>query len=172
MRWMRVLTVLSAVAMGIALAACGDSVPSAEEKREATERKEKALEKKEEELARAEAKECEAQLGGFLESLEELEARLEVGLNYDEYFDEIGNVQVAYNRLPINQLSGECLSKVGLPSEKAFNAYREAAVVWEECFEDLSCETSSVDPEIQREWAKAEQAGSQAQRGLVSIRTP
>jgi hypothetical protein len=168
---MRVLTAIAAMALATALVACGDSGPTAEEKREAAERKERALEKKEEERVLAEAAKCEGQLGPFLESLEELEARLEVGLNYDEYFDEIGTVQVAYNRIPINQLSEKCLTKVGLPSEEAFNAYREAAVIWEECFEDLSCETSSVDPKIQQEWASAGRSATRARQGLVAMRS-
>jgi hypothetical protein len=95
-----------------------------------------------------------------------------VGLNYEEYFDEVGNVQVAYNRIPINQLDQECLGQVGVPSEKAFQSYADAADIWEECFEELSCENNTIDPELQEKWATAERLEVRAQQGLAAIRTP
>jgi hypothetical protein len=167
---MRVVSLLGLAVLAISLFGCGDSGPSAAEKREAAERKEKAVERKEEAAAEAKASECRSQLGDFLESLEELDARLQVGLNYDDYFNEVGNVQVAYNRIPINQLSQECLSQVGLPSESAFRSYSEAAEDWEECFENLTCE--GEDPELQAKWATAERQEARAQRGLVAMRIP
>lgn len=171
MRWMHVLTASAVVLLAAVVIGCGDSGPTAEEKREAAEQKEKAEEKKEEAVAKAEADKCQGQVGDFLLSLEELEARLEVGLNYDEYFEEVGNVQVAYNRIPINQMDEGCLTLVGVPSENAFNAYREAANIWEDCFEELSCETSNIDPEIQQEWAKASRLRVRAQQGLSAMRS-
>jgi hypothetical protein len=136
------------------IAGCGEGGPSDQELREAAERREKAEERKAEELASARAEECTEQLGGFLESLEELGSRLEVGLNYDEYFDELGNIQVAYNRLPIDDLHPRCLGRVGVPGEASFQAYLDAGEIWEECFEALTCE-EGVDPGVQDEWTSA-----------------
>jgi predicted small lipoprotein YifL len=48
MKWMRVIALLAMALTAMSLAACGDSGPSPEEKREAAERKEKAIERKEE----------------------------------------------------------------------------------------------------------------------------
>ena len=133
------------------LAGCGSSGPTAEEKREARERRERAEEKKAQAIAFERRHQCETQLGGFLEALEELDARLEVGLTYAEYSQELGTIQVAYNRLPINQLDARCLARVGIPSEKAFQEFTAAGEAWNECIEALSCE-DGISPEVQDQW--------------------
>jgi hypothetical protein len=137
----------------ISLAGCGSNGPTAEEKQEARRRQERVEEKKAEAIAFERRQQCETQLGGFLEALEELDARLEVGLTYAEYSQELGSIQVAYNRLPINELDPRCLGRVGLPSENAFQEFTAAGEAWDECIEALSCE-DGISPEVQNQWLK------------------
>ncbi len=135
------------------LTACGDSGPTAEEKREAAERREKAEVRQAEESAQSREAECGEQLEPFISALEGLDARLEVGLNFEEYFDELGNIQVAYNQLPIDDLHPRCLGRVGVPSEKAYQAFTAAGEDWDACIEALSC-GDEISPEVQRQWVR------------------
>lgn len=173
------IVILSAAVL--TLAACGSSGPSDQEKHEAAVAKKKheeklAAEKREKReeaealVALQEGELCEEQLGQFLESLEDLNGRLQVGVNYNQYFEYVGDASAAYNQIPFKQLEYKCLNKVGLPSENALNAYVEGAGVWEECFEALSCE--GEDPELQRKWTKAERQLNHAESGMETISLP
>lgn len=157
--------------MGL-LVACGDSGPTAEEKREARERREAAQERREREKAKETADTCRRQLGKLLNALTTLNGRLGVGLNYATYFEEVGEANVAYQKIPFKQLSLECMGKVGVPSEKALNRYVDAADIWDECFEDLYCDNDAVDEKLNREWLKAGRLVAQARRGLHELAEP
>jgi hypothetical protein len=154
-----------AVLVAIGAGACGSSGPSPAEKKAAAARRAKRE-------AIAAAQRCQDQLGGFLDSLEELDSRLDIGLNYDEYFTKVGDIQVAYNDIPIHQLTPDCGSQVGVPAEKAFNRYRSAASTWDRCFGKLSCSNSDINPELQRAWSRASSQLDEAQRGLKELRSP
>ncbi len=144
----------------------GDDDDSAGPDAEATEQ---ALETAEDQ---ADAARCERQLEGFLSSLEELDSRLNVGLNFNEYSTQVGDIQVEYDRVPFNALDVDCVGEVGVSAEKAFNAYATAQSVWSDCFDSLSCSNSEIDPELQRQWAKAAGLVAAARRGLASMRRP
>ena len=116
------------VALQVVLVGCGG--PSAEER--AAERARFTAARTSAEAARADAEEqlaeaadaevCRAELGPFLESLEELNSRLSVGLTFQNYSEEVGNVRVAYDQVEFSNLSLACTSRAGLAAEKALNA--------------------------------------------------
>jgi len=109
---------------------------------------------------------CRAQLRGFLGSLVALRDDLVVGLDYRSYLDEVREARFAYEGIRMNGLRLECLIAAGTTAERAFNLYIDAANAWGDCLTTASCETSSVEPELQRKWARASDLISRAQRGL------
>jgi hypothetical protein len=109
---------------------------------------------------------CRAQLRGFLGSLVSLRDDLVVGLDYRSYLGEVREVRFAYEGIRTGRLGLECLIAAGTTAERAFNLYIDAANAWGGCLTRASCETSSVEPELQRRWARASDLVSRAQRGL------
>jgi hypothetical protein len=109
---------------------------------------------------------CEGQLGELVDSLDTLRRRLAVGLTYDEYLGAVRGLRGVYRDVPVGRLAIGCLVAAGAPSERAFNAYIEAANVWGGCLATAGCETASVEPELQRGWELASDRLSEAQRGL------
>jgi hypothetical protein len=122
--------------------------------------------------AEQQADKCKSQVGGFLQSLQELDSRLAVGLPYAEYSSQVGDVRVAYDRLPFRQLDPECLSQVGLPAEDAMNSYVKADSTWNDCIVRFGCDTDSIDPELQARWTTASSKINEAQSGLRDIAQP
>lgn len=101
---------------------------------------------------------CARQTAPLFEALAQIDSRLSVGMDYGEYGDRLGDVQVAYDRLPIRQMDRACVAKVGIPLERAFNSYNKAAGVWDRCIDDYYCDFDS-GPEIataRRHWSDAE----------------
>jgi hypothetical protein len=101
--------------------------------------------------------ECEAAVGDLLDSLRELDSRLDVGMNYEEYNNRLGDVSVAYDRSVDNlqSLQSEQCLDVGTEAEDAFNAYIKASNIWDKCFDDIDCSTESIEAKLQNQWAKA-----------------
>jgi hypothetical protein len=122
--------------------------------------------------AEAAADACRRQVGGLQRALEELDSRLTVGLAYDEYSTQVGDAQVAYDRIPIGKLEQDCLFDVGLHLENAMNAYVKADNTWNDCIIDFGCDVDSIDPELQERWAEATREIDKAKSGLVAIGGP
>lgn len=162
----KLLAVSIGVVTSIALAGCGASP----EERAAAERAEKAARKAEKraELLAVEAVNCQRQLGGFIDALKTLGSKLDVGLNFVNYSEEVAALNVEYDDVPIGQMSGRCINQAGIPSENSLNSYLDAYNTWNECFAALTCD--SVEPELQASWANAESLLEKARSGLRSLR--
>lgn len=102
------------------------------------------------------ARVCADNFEDLQSKLEELDSRLSVGLSYDEYTTQLGDVRVEYDQTDFAG-SGDlrCLRQVGVKLEKAMNTYAAAANAWRACIDDYACENDSVQPELQRKWGKA-----------------
>ncbi len=98
---------------------------------------------------------CEAQLGDLLTALQEIDSRLDIGLNIQEYGDRVGDAKVAYDRLQPGQLERGCLERVGVPLEEALQAYIDAYRSWDRCIDRFECELDEIEPELQQRWARA-----------------
>jgi hypothetical protein len=109
----------------------------------------------------------------LLDKLHELDSRLDVGLNYDEYTDKVGDVNVAYDRVT-PKIGGQpqCVTSVGIPAEAAFNQYVKASNIWGECFDDINCDNDSIEPDLHNHWNKASNSIDSADRGLKELRDP
>jgi hypothetical protein len=114
------------------------------------------------------ARRCGRQLGGFLDSLESLNNTLAVGSSYRDYIDAVNAVRATYADVQADRLPLPCLALVAAPAEAALNIYIDAANTWGNCLATVSCSPGSVEPELQREWAKASDRLARAQRGLTA----
>lgn len=160
MRLSAVATVCMMLGLALVLPACGEErAVSAEEG--ATTAAEGGGAK-----AAAAAPPCRSQLRGFLGSLDALREKLATGLDYQSYLREVRGVRVIYAAIEAGRMAVGCLLASGAPAERAFNQYIDAANAWGECLTTATCETGSLEPELQRRWARASDLVSEAQRGL------
>ncbi|KRF34797.1 hypothetical protein [Nocardioides sp. Soil805] len=176
-----VLVVLGAVTVVLVLNHRADV--AAAERREAAERKQEAEEKAADEARQAEEEaaaakladaeshygSCLDQLDPLLNSLQTVDARLDVGLNQSDLSDMVGEASVAYNRIDIDELgTGTCLT-VGARLENAFNAYAGTVSDWNDCIYDYGCDNDALTPSLQAKWAEASRAIDKAERLLDSL---
>jgi hypothetical protein len=114
---------------------------------------------------------CQEQMGELLDSLTELDSRLDIGLNYDEYTDSVGDIRAQYDQVPFDEANDPtCLTSVGLPAEQALNHYAKATRVWDSCFDDINCSNDSIEPKLRRYWDKASTSIDAAKDGLDSMK--
>jgi len=181
------LIILSALAMLGGVAACGssgdDGSTAAATQAQQDEREEQAAQEREEaERKRAEAEaeakvmaeSCEDTLGDFQEAISELNSRLDIGLNYDEYTDAVADAKVEYDQIDFDDLSDntKCLGSVGVPLEKAMNKYIQAANIWSKCFDDLECSNDQINGKLQVRWAEATLKIEKAKDALKDLAKP
>jgi hypothetical protein len=112
---------------------------------------------------------CRAQLHDLLGSMDALRRKLAAGLRYDAYLHEVRAARGTYDGVPVDRLALGCLATAGAPAERALNRYTEAANTWGDCLASASCDTESVEPKLQHEWAIASERLSSAQRGLRGL---
>ena len=111
---------------------------------------------------------CRSEIGPLVKSLQEVDARLDVGLSFAEYGTAVGDLSVAYDRISPRQIDAPCL-KAAVPAEDAFNSYTRAYNVWNDCIGDINCSLDSVDPQLQTEWLKGSSQTARARRSLQSM---
>lgn len=167
---MRILATVAAGTLLFAVAACGTDEEAERERAEAEKQVAELTEELEDLRQRLdEGKTCEKQLSGFNRALGDLDAELNVGLNFHDYSESVRDAAVAYERIDVDDLADDCALEVGLPLEKALRKYVDAEEVWEECFERLSCDLDSIDPKLQRLWAAAGDLIDQADDGISQL---
>jgi hypothetical protein len=115
---------------------------------------------------------CQELVGPLLDTLGQLDSRLDVGLTYAEYGDAVADANVEYDRLDIDALGEEyeCITTVGAPLEDALNAYFDAYTVWDDCINDVDCTNDSITAELQDHWAKATGFIRDAREALSDLR--
>lgn len=116
---------------------------------------------------------CSSRTSELLTVLQELDSRLNVGLAYRDYGEKVGDVQVAYDSSveAILAETDDCLAKVGVPLENAFNRYREVQDIWTDCIDDAYCNFSegAVNEKVQKKWAAATKSLAKADRNLEAL---
>lgn len=98
---------------------------------------------------------CLSQLTPFVSALEDLNSRLSVGLNFNDYSTRVGDARVAYDKVNFSALDPLCITTVGQPAENAFNDYVKAYNTWNDCFTKTGCTNASIKPRLQADWADA-----------------
>lgn len=103
------------------------------------------------------AKLCEDMVSDLSASLGELNSRLAVGLKQDDYNSAVGDVRVAYDAIDWDTAPNiYCLTRVGVPLEKAANKYASANSIWSDCISDFDCDyDEDASPKIQKRWLQA-----------------
>jgi hypothetical protein len=151
------LGLASLCAAALALSACGGggSESTTTEKTAATPPRQRAR-------ANPADDRCQAQVGGFLKSMARLRGNLAVGLSYEQYAAGMHGVRAAYDEVPVERLTIDCLSTAGTPAEKALNKYTDAANAWGECLAEAGCDTASIEHDLQRKWRVASHYLSEA----------
>jgi hypothetical protein len=148
------------LSLALVLTACGDESTSGSG--QAT-----AAQSGAEPVARSSAgARCRAQLHPLLGSMAALREALAVGLSYEDYLDELGEAQAAYDRIRADRLPVGCLLVTAGPGERALNRYIEAANAWGDCLATAACEIEAIEPRLQRRWALASDFLTSAQSGL------
>lgn len=109
---------------------------------------------------------CRKMLGSFVDSMADLRRKLAVGISYEDYLGEVQELRAVYAAIPDDRLGLGCLLATGTPGERALNRYMAAANEWGECLTTTDCETATVEPRLQREWARASVLLSTAQAGI------
>ncbi len=163
------------LALALVLPACGDertATAGGESAPSGTDAVEKGVEPAAGSRAKpaAAARRCGRVLGDFLDSIESLDNSLAVGLEYEGYLRAVNHVRATYADLPAERLPLVCLARVGGPAEKALNIYIDAVNTWGECLATTSCDSESVEPQLQRRWARASDLLASAQSGLRQLR--
>lgn len=117
----------------------------------------------------AAADSCGDEVDSFIRSLRELDSRLDIGLNYQQYSNRLGDISVRYDDavdvVTAGEVSARCVY-VGIRGEKAFNLYIKAQRIWSRCINDLDCSNAEIEPRLQKIWAKASKRVAQAWRNI------
>lgn len=124
-----------------------------------------AAERREEATAQREARHAEQQAAyercrdvtiDLLEGLDELNARLDVGLNFDDYSQLVSDNQVAYSGVAddVEADDERCLAQVAVRLEEAHQEYVDAYRRWDRCIQNTFCDTDDIG--LQGYWSDAQ----------------
>jgi hypothetical protein len=167
---------LSGSAVAAVLAAsvggCGSQAPAAPQKSAATAAETAAAKAPAAATRPAGSGRCQAQLGGFLDAMDTLRSKLEVGLTFEQYVDEVRAIKRIYDGIPTGRLAIDCLIRAGTPGERSFDVYIAASHYWAGCAAEVSCQSSSIETRLQQEWKLASSLLSKAQDGLKRVGSP
>lgn len=166
---MKKIAALVFVASALVVVGC-ESGPSEEEVQAADSARSKATKlAKEADSAEQLATTCRQQLGGLIRSLGNTNSRLSVGLTFADYSDQVGEISVAYGRIPFGRLDLSCTMGPGVKAEKAFNTYADTYNDWNDCISDLYCDLDSINPDLQKGWSKATRQLNQARAAMADL---
>lgn len=147
-------------------------------KKAETERRDEARERRQERAEaaairranRAEYEACVDEMSPLHEDLSTLDARLDVGLDLDEYSDLLGNASVSYDAMDIDAPQPDCISDVGVPLENALNKYIDIASTWNDCiWEDTYCTMDDIDAKMQLAWMRSSRLIEKASDALEDL---
>ncbi len=117
---------------------------------------------------------CKSHVGDLIDSLEEITSRLDIGLNYENYSQELGDVKVAYDKAfddtdVVVALGEDCVSNVAVPAENALNSHLKASILWDRCIEDFDCDPDANEKKMQKHWQRAQRQIAKSQSGLEDL---
>jgi hypothetical protein len=124
-------------------------------------------------LAQQNAQVCTSTFTPLLEALRQLDTDLSgPGLVYADYNREVLAANRRYGEATdhLDAVTERCIDHVGVPLENARNAYVAADRTWNNCISDLYCNSDSITPQLQAQWAKATPAIARAAAWLKVIK--
>ena len=89
-----------------------------------------------------------------------------IGVSYEQYVAELATVRRTYQRVPVGELDLACVSGPASRAERSFDGYLAAANTWGDCVSEAGCETTTLEPKLQRKWRAAARQLAAAQQAL------
>ena len=127
---------LAVLGLGMIALAVVTAGPSEAEKAAAAEKAEKkAAEAKEQ----AEIATCQDEIGDYIGVLSAIDARLDVGMDVDEYTNLVGEAAVEQGKISASDLSDLCVEAID-EADLALSAYSTIASEWDDCIWDDYCD--------------------------------
>jgi hypothetical protein len=77
-------------------------------------------------------KDCKVSIGKFVDSLTDLDAQLDVGMNQGDYNDELRDIASVRNDLDESSLSEQCTNVLD-DADTVYDTYRSVSTEWEDC---------------------------------------
>lgn len=105
------------------------------------------------------ANDCRERTQPVMEAVQELNSRLDIGMNQDDYSSKVGDVKVAFDRVSSEEVSAECrkaISELG----RAVEAYAEASAEWNDCITSSYCSEPDLQPHWDRAASRVERASA------------
>jgi hypothetical protein len=78
---------------------------------------------------------CSRTLVSLVNALTAIDGRMDVGVTYNQFQELLSRAHVAYTRIVVRTESSECVKNVGIPAERALNAYSELYDSWSQCLD-------------------------------------
>lgn len=101
--------------------------------------------------------------------MDRLRGSLAAGLTYEQYLGDVRRARAIHSRIDVDALQLGCLTLVGAPAERTLNRYVDAVNTWGDCLARPACESTSVEPRLQRTWQSASDSLTAAQSGLRRV---
>jgi hypothetical protein len=99
---------------------------------------------------------CPQAVLDLVDSLNDLNSRLTVGLKQDDYNDRVGDAKVTYDKLNVDDIDAVCATRVAVKAESALNAYIDANNTWNDCIVDPACDGGDpLTKKLQKKWSEA-----------------
>jgi hypothetical protein len=111
---------------------------------------------------------CLSEVGPFLDSMQQIDSRLNVGMTESEFVARTGTAEVKHDQLDPHAISGACLT-AGADLETALNRYAKAANKWRNCIASFSCTFHKINRYMQAQWAAASVKITRAKTQLDSL---
>lgn len=103
--------------------------------------------------AAAERKTCENEIGDFLETLKDIDARLNVGITQETLGDLTGDASSERSDVDEDNLPAWCADALDYADE-AFSEYADTTMEWNDCIWDDYCDPD-LDLDLQSPWVRA-----------------
>ena len=118
---------------------------------------------------------CQAAIGGFVTALQDLNARLNVGVVYADYGNKVGDISAAHARIDTGAeaLQNEDCLNIVTEGESAFESYAKANEIWTHCIQSAGADPNCVRPKmlsrLRAQWNDASTQVEQVTADLASF---
>jgi predicted Ser/Thr protein kinase len=154
--------------LALALPACGSRSSAAPEPSTAKTMRSAGAEPPSGSRPAATSASCASHLSGFVDQLEHLRRSLVIGVSYEQYVAELGTVRESYEQVPVGKLDLACVAGAAESAEESFDGYLAAANAWGDCVSKAGCETTELEPKLQRRWRAAAKQLAAAKQALAA----
>jgi hypothetical protein len=115
---------------------------------------------------------CRSEAREFIRALQGLDGRINVGISYVNYGEELGEAGATYRRMDVSDQPPACASAL-VAGETALDQFNNAQDVWGDCiFDDYDfCDTDSASfqDELQGAWSKGSDALEELERNFDKL---